>query len=104
MILNYVANGACFFVKSAPALNPKILRHGDLYAFHMAAIPERLQDRVGKTQKQHVMNRPLSEVMINAKDSTFIEGTQENAIKFHGRGEIPAKRLFDNYPSTLSAT
>src|ERR1700754_2014 len=98
MILNYVANGPSFFVKSAPALNPEILGHGDLDAFDMTAIPERLQEGIGKTKKEHVMHRPLTEIMVDAEDSVFIKGTQEDAIEFQGRSEIPAKRLLDDYP------
>src|SRR5579872_5781479 len=42
MILDDVADGARLFIKLAPSLNAKCLRHRDLYAFDVIAVPDRL--------------------------------------------------------------
>src|ERR1700736_1068306 len=103
MILNHVADRAYPVVESAPTLNSKFFRHGDLHGFDMAAIPERFQDSVGKTEKKHVMHRPLAKVMVNAEDAILSKGAEQNLVEFLGRGEIPAERLFNNHSRTLGA-
>ena len=68
MVLDHVANGAGLIVESAASLHSEILRHGDLHAFNVVAIPERLHERIGEAENDHVVHRPLAEIVIDAKD------------------------------------
>jgi hypothetical protein len=68
-------------VKTATPLNPEILRHGDLDALHMSAIPEWLEDRIHETEEQHIVNWPLPQVMVNTKDRLFVEGAKQNPVE-----------------------
>jgi hypothetical protein len=46
MILNHIADRAGLIVECSAALNSEIFRHGYLYALHLIAVPERLQNRI----------------------------------------------------------
>src|SRR4029453_18445278 len=63
MILDDVAHGAGSVVEGASALNTEIFRHGDLHALDMIPVPEGLQEGIGKTEEEHVVHRPLPEVV-----------------------------------------
>ena len=76
MILDDVADRARLVVEGASALDAEIFRHGDLHALHLVAVPERLQKRVGEAEEEHVVHRPLAQVMIDAEDAGFIESLQ----------------------------
>ena len=73
MILDDVADGAGLVVESAAALDAEVFRHGDLHALDVVAIPERLQERIGEAEEQHVLDRPLPKVMVDAEDRRFVE-------------------------------
>src|SRR6266436_361247 len=103
MILNHVADSARSIVESAPALNSKVFCHGDLHAFDMLAIPKRLQERVGKTEEEQVVHRPLSKVMVDAEDCLLVEGAEQNPVEVLRRGEVPAEWLFDDNASAIVA-
>src|SRR5689334_12229202 len=96
MILNHVTDRTGFIIKSAPALDPEVFRHGDLHAFDMVAVPEGLQERVREAEKKHVMHGPLPKVMVNAKDRLLVEGAQQDPVEVLCRVEIPAEGLFDD--------
>ena len=68
MILDHVADGAGFIVERAAALDAEILRHRDLHALDVVAVPERLQKRIREAEEDHVMHRALAEVMVDAED------------------------------------
>ena len=73
MVLNHVADGAGLVVERAAALHAEILRHGDLNALDVLAVPERFQERVGEAEEDHVVHRPLAEVVVDAEDVIFVE-------------------------------
>src|SRR5262245_52836356 len=103
MVLDDVADRARRIVKSTTALNAKILRHRDLNAFDVGAIPERFQERVLKTKENHVMDGPLPQVMINAKDRRLVECGQQYLIELACRRQIVPEGLFDDDPSVIGA-
>src|SRR5262249_44589719 len=73
MILNHIANGARLIVETSPTLDTKIFRHRDLDALDVVAIPKRLDKRVRKAKDHEVIHRPLSEVVVDAKNVLFGE-------------------------------
>src|SRR5882672_2229722 len=66
MILDHVADGARLVIERAPALDPKIFGHGDLYALDMVSIPEGFEERIREPKKEHVVHWPLAQVMVDA--------------------------------------
>src|SRR6266404_683488 len=96
MILNHIANGAGLIVKSSPALNTEVLCHGDLHALDIVAIPERLDKRVRESKDQQVVHRPLSEVMVDAKDICFVNSIKQNLVQLSCGFKIMSERFFDD--------
>src|SRR4029453_12495318 len=73
MVLNHVANGADFFIKTTTALHAKALRLSDLYVVHEIAIPDGLEEGVGKAEVQEILYGLLAQVVIDAKHRRFGE-------------------------------
>ena len=72
MVLHNVANRASLIVEDAPTLNTDIFSHGDLHALDMVAIPKRLKERIRKTEVGNVMDRPLPEIVVDAKNRRLL--------------------------------
>ena len=103
MVLDHVANGAGLIVESAASLHAEFFRHGDLHAFDVVSIPERLHERVGEPENDHVVHRPLAKIVVNAKDCGLGEDCMQDAVELLGRGEVIAEGLLDNDASALVA-
>ncbi len=96
MILDDVADGAGLVVERPPALNPEIFGHGDLHALDVVAVPERLEERVGEAEEEHVVHRPLPEVVIDAEDRAFVEGAEQDPVELLRRCEVVAEGFLDD--------
>ena len=81
MVLDYVANGAGLIVESAASFHTEIFCHGDLHAFDVVAIPERLHERIDEPENYHVVHRTLAQIVVNAKDAGFGEGCMKNPVE-----------------------
>src|SRR3989449_8977254 len=75
-------------VKGAPALDAEALRHGDLHALDMVAVPDGLQERVREAEEEHVVHRPLAEVVVDAEDRRLVEAAEQRPVQRPRRGEI----------------
>src|SRR4029453_9146333 len=104
MILNHIANGASLVVETSPTLDTEIFGHRDLDALDVVAIPKRLDKRVRKAKDHEVIHRPLSKVVVDAKNIFFSKRTKQNLIQLTRGFEVVPKRLFDNYATVLAAT
>ena len=102
MVLDHVADGAGLLVEGAAALHAEILRHGDLHALDVIAVPDRLQERVGEAEEQQVLHRALAQVMVDAEDRRLVEVAQQDAVEGLRRGEVRAERLFDDDASAAA--
>ncbi len=71
MVLHHIAHRSHRVVKAAPIQHIELLRHGDLHAFHVEVVPDRLQKGVGEAKEDHVLYRVLAQVVIDAKDVFF---------------------------------
>src|SRR5262249_62394650 len=96
MVLHHIANRSRLIVKGAAALDPEILRHGDLHALDMVAIPKRLQEQIRKAEVANVMDRQLPEVMVDAEDRRLLKSRQQGLVELPGRGEVRPEGLFDD--------
>ena len=73
MVLDHVAQTAGGFVKRAAALHAEILGQSDLHARDVVAIPDRLQERIGKAEIEDVHDRFLAEEVVDAENRVFRE-------------------------------
>src|SRR5690349_3267669 len=104
MVLNHVADCAHLLVKRAPALHAEILSHSDLHALDVRAVPERFEQGIREAKKQHAMDRLLTQVMVDPINGFFVERFEKDLVEFARRGEIAAKRFFDDDSGVSGAT
>src|ERR1700730_4797445 len=50
-----------------------------------------------------MIDRTLTEEMIQAKDGILVEGAEQDPVEFPGRSPIAPERFFDNYARTVAA-
>src|SRR5262249_56344743 len=81
----------------------EVLRHRDLPAPGVLAVPDRLQERVGEAEEDYVLPRLLPEVVVDAEDGALVKGGQKDAVQFPGRREVVAEGLFDDDPGARRA-
>ena len=96
MIGNHVAQGAGSFVKAAAMFHAHSFGGGDLHVVHVIAIPQRLDNVVGKTEHHQVLNGFFSQVMIDAVNLIFREHLLEVLVELFRRFQVMAERFLDN--------
>ena len=64
----------------------------------VAAVPDGLEDSVGKTERQDVLHGLFAQVVIDAVDLFFVGDLQQLLVQRLGRLEIVSEGLLDDYP------
>jgi hypothetical protein len=96
VVLQNVAHDAGLFVERAATLDTEALRHRDLHAVDVVAIPDRFENAVGEAQHQDVLDRLFAEIVVDAVDLVLAQILEHLVIERFGAGEIAAERLFDD--------
>ena len=96
MILYHVADSAGFFVIFGARTNAQALRNDNLYVVNVFLIPERLEDTIGEAEREKVLYRLFSHIMIDTVRLTFMENASDFAVELLGRGQVAPKGLFDH--------
>ncbi len=60
-------------IKLATMLHTDLFCNGDLHMIDVIPIPQRLEDRIGKTRHEDILDRFLAQVMIDAIDLLLTE-------------------------------
>ena len=89
-------------VELAAPLDADRLRSGDLDVVDVLAIPQRLEQAVGKAQRHDVLDRLLAEEMVHPIDLMLLQRLQDRGVERLGRGQVMAERLLDDDPPPLS--
>ena len=105
VVLEDVADRARLLVEGSAALDADRLRHGDLDVVYELAVPDRLEDPVRKAKGEHVLDRLLAEVVVDAKDLVLAEVLREPVVQLARGGEVVAEGLLDHeaHPALLRA-
>src|SRR6202034_26150 len=103
VILNHIPHRAGFVVELAAILASELLRHSDLNASHVVAIPDRLKHWISKAGVENVLYRFLSQKMIDAEDSFFGEIAMQNSVEFSCRCQVTPEGLLHHDARILSA-
>ena len=98
MVLDEVSQGTRTLVVPGAAADATVLGRGDLDAVDKVAVPDRLEQRVGKAQCDQVLNRLLAEVVVDPEHLGLVEHAQHLPIQRAGRLEVVPERLFDHDP------
>ena len=96
MVLEHVAHDAGFLVVLAAIFDADRLRRRDLHVVDPLPVPDRLEDRVGKAQNQHVLHRLLAEIMIDAIRLMLGEQPEHEIVERQRALEAAAERLLDD--------
>src|SRR5262245_44288387 len=104
MVGNHVAQGARLIVVAAARFDAQGLGDRDLYVVDVAAIPQRLEDAVGKAKDEDILHRFLAEIVIDAINLVFAEHSAQFLVEGAGRSEVATKRLLDDDATPLSFT
>ena len=100
MVLQHVTRRASVVIITAARLDTDLFRHGDLDVIDVEMIPERLVNRIGKTEIDQVLDGFLAEVMVDAEDIFFRECALQGLVEVLRALEIRAERLFDDEAMT----
>ena len=80
VVLHHVTQGAGFLVITAAGADAQFLAHRNLDVVHRLAVPELLENRIGKTEHQNVLDRFLAEVMVDAENLFFMREPGEFGV------------------------
>ena len=104
MVGHHVAQRAGRLVEVAARLDADGFGHRDLHVIDAVAVPDRLEQAVGKAQRHDVLHRFLAEEMIDADRSGLRCSTFQHAlVQRLGRGQIVAERLLDDHAAPAVA-
>ena len=82
---------------------PKSLRHRDLHALDVGSIPEGLEDRIREAREHNVVDRSLSEIVVDPEDVALDERPEQDPIQIARRGEVLAERFLNDDAGTACA-
>jgi len=84
MVLQHVARGAAAVVITAARADAEFFGDGDLDVVDVAAVPQGLEDRVGETQDEQILDGLLAEVVVDAEDLRLAEVARGDGVEVDG--------------------
>ena len=103
VVLDHVPGRADAVVVAGPAADADVLGHGDLHVVDVAAVPDRLVQRVGEAQRQDVLDRLLAQVVVDAEHRLGREHRVQDGVQLAGALQVVAERLLDHHPAPRAA-
>jgi hypothetical protein len=67
VVLHHVAQCAHFLVERAATAHAEVLRHGDLHARYVIAVPDRFEERIGKSKVDQILYGFFTKIMVDAE-------------------------------------
>ena len=80
MILDHVAQRTGRLVVARAIFDAERLAGENLDVIDVAAVPDRLEDRVGETQHHDVLRGLLAEEVVDAVDGGLFEGVRHDGV------------------------
>ena len=96
MILHHVTQRPRLVEIACARADPLALGDRDLHVIDIVAVPDRLDERVGETEDQQVLDRLLAEVVIDAVDLVLAEILVQLEVQHARALEILAEGLLDH--------
>ncbi len=97
MTLHHVPQSTGLVVEVAAPFGTDRLRDGDLNVTDAPPPPQRLEQRITEAQRDEVLNRLFSEIVVDAIDLLLFEDRADQRIDLVGAGAIFAERLFQHH-------
>ena len=98
VILHHVAQCARLLVIAGALADPFFLRHRDLDVIDVLLIEQRFEDAVGEAEHENVLDRFLTQIVIDAVDLPLVEDRSDRVVDRSGRGQIASDGLLDDQP------
>ena len=96
VVLDHVAKRPGLLVVGAAILDADRLGHRELDVVDITPVPDRLEDRVGEPEDQHVLDGFLPEVVVDPVDLGFVERAVGDRVELARRLQVAAERLLDH--------
>ena len=96
MVLDHIAQCSNRVIEGSPTLDSEVLRHRDLDASDVVAVPDGLEDRVGEPVHHQVLHRILAEEVVDAKDARFRVVTVDDLVQLGRACRVTPEWLLDN--------
>ena len=81
MVLQHVARSAAAIVVTTARADTELFGDGDLDVVDVTTIPKRLENRVGETQDEEILDGLLAEVVVDAEDLRLAEIAAATALR-----------------------
>jgi hypothetical protein len=85
----------------ATVLDAEAFGDGDLHRFHVVAVPDRFEDRVGEPEIENLLKSHLSEIVIDPIQLVLIDVLVQLSGKRVRRRAVVAELLLDDDASRL---
>jgi len=103
VVLDHVPESPALVVVAGPRAHPDVLRHGNLDGIHVLAVPEWLEDGVGETLHEQVLDGLLAEVVIDPEDLGLPEVAGDHPVEFLRAGPVVPEGFLDDDLAGLAA-
>src|SRR5258708_3133697 len=98
---DHIAKRPNRFVKPAAFAETQRLRYVDLHVVDEVAIPDRLEESVGETERENILRRFLAKKVVDPEDLLLAEYFVQAPIQRHCTREVGAEWLFHDDPRAL---
>ncbi len=93
MVLHHVADCASFLVITTAVADAEFFADGDLNVINGFAVPEPLENGIGKAEHQNVLHGFLAKIMVNAANLRFMREACQLGVQRVRGCEVMAERL-----------
>ena len=94
---HHVAQRAGVIEIAAASFDADGFGHRDLHVIDVAAVPDRLENSVGETERHDVLDGLFAQIVIDAVDLLFVDFFEQLLVQRLGRFQIVPERLFDDH-------
>ena len=94
MVLHHVAQRTGFLVITATVADADFFADGELDGIHRFAVPEALENGIGKAEHQNVLHGFLAQIMVDAEHLRLVRVTRQLFVERPRRFEVMAERFF----------
>src|SRR5579864_9532893 len=71
---------------------------------HVVMIPDRLNNRVGEPEREDILHRLLTEVMVDPIDLVLVKDSMDHVVEASRALKVAPERLLENDPCPVSRT